>query len=87
MKKLQTGSIKDNHFDDLQASVNKWRIRRNEVVHGMVKSVPGNIHKDILDFNEEAKIVAIQGEQIAKSLCNWYKKVKAQLNKEKNKCN
>lgn len=71
-------AISDSFFADLQTSIDEWRERRNKVVHSMVKSVPGADHQDILDFKKEAEFVALQGERLAKSLCNWYKKIKKQ---------
>jgi len=51
-------------------------------VHGMVKSVAGATHHDILDFKKEAKLVAVEGERLAKSLSNWYGREKTKLAKK-----
>jgi len=70
--------IRDSFFTDLQTEIDKWREDRNKVVHGMVKSIPGTDHQDILNFKKEAELIALKGERLAKSLCNWYKKMKKQ---------
>ena len=77
--------IKTKHFSDLRTAVDEWRKRRNKVVHGMVKSVPGTDHDDVLNFLEEAKLVALEGDALAQALSDWGKKVKPQLNKSKAK--
>jgi hypothetical protein len=51
----------------------------------MVKSVPGTDHDDVLNFLEEAKLVALEGDALAQALSDWGKKVKPQLNKSKAK--
>ena len=71
-------TICDSFCHDLQSEIDDWRMRRNKVVHSMVKSIPGDDHLDILDFKKEAELVALKGERLAKSLCNWCKKIKQQ---------
>lgn len=72
-------AICDSFCHDLQSEIDEWRLSRNEVVHSMVKSVPGAGHQDVLNFKKEAEEVARKGERLAKSLCNWYKKIKKQM--------
>lgn len=72
-------SIVDDHFCDLQISVDEWRNRRNKIVHGIVKSHPGAAPPDVLDFKREAELAARQGERLAKSVCNWYVREKARI--------
>jgi hypothetical protein len=52
--------ILTTYFPDLRAAIEEWRKRRNRVVHGMVKSLPGAEHADVLDFLKEAEFVAFQ---------------------------
>ncbi len=75
-------AICDSFCHDLQSEIDEWRVHRNEVVHGMVKSIPGTDHKDILNFKKEAELVALKGERLAKSLCNWCKKIKEQMSRQ-----
>jgi hypothetical protein len=68
--------IPTKHFPDLRTAVDEWRRRRNKVVHGMVKSVPGSAHEEVLDFLEEAKLVALQGDALAIAIADWGKRMK-----------
>jgi len=75
--------IPTKYFHDLRSAIDEWRKRRNSVVHGMVKSVPGSNHNDVLDFLEEAKFVALQGEALARAISDWARKTKRQFNESK----
>ncbi len=63
--------VKSTDFNNLQQSVNDWRKRRNLVVHGMVKSHPGTATAYIMDFLEEAKLAAKEGELLARAVSHW----------------
>ena len=67
------------YFPDLRSAVDEWRKHRNRVVHGMVKSMPGAQHGDVLDFLREAEFVAFQGVALAHAVSDWVKKAKKQL--------
>jgi hypothetical protein len=67
------------HFPDLRSAVDEWRKHRNQIVHGMVKSMPGAQHSDVLDFLKEAEFVAFQGEALALAVSDWVKKAKKQF--------
>jgi len=69
-------SIPVRYFPDLRFAVEEWRKHRNQVVHGMVKSVPGAQHCDVLDFLKEAEFVAFQGEALARAVSDWVRKAK-----------
>jgi hypothetical protein len=71
------------HFPDLKSAVDEWRKRRNLVVHGMVKSMPGTHHGDLLDFLKEAEFVAYQGRVLALAVSDWTKKFKRQFERIK----
>jgi hypothetical protein len=71
------------YFPDLGSAVDEWRKHRNRVVHGMVKSMPGAQHGDVLDFLKEAEFVAFQGEALAHAVSNWVKTGKKQFIKRK----
>lgn len=62
-------------FTNLQQTLKKWKNDRNHVVHGIVKSA-GVKHDDVLDFFKEAERIAREGEQIANSVNNWYRRYK-----------
>jgi hypothetical protein len=78
-KKRVPEPIAATHFPDLHAAVDEWRKRRNLVVHGMVKSMPGAQHGDVLDFLKEAEFVAFQGKALALAVSDWTKKFKRQF--------
>lgn len=63
-------------YRDLQTAVCEWRKRRNNVVHGMVKSHPGTATDSVIDFLEEAKLTAEQGKRLARAVGYWVKKMK-----------
>jgi len=67
--------IREPRFTNLQKSLLDWKNDRNHVVHGIVKSA-GDKHDDVLDFFREAERIAREGEQIAKSVNNWYRRLK-----------
>jgi imidazolonepropionase-like amidohydrolase len=66
------------YFPDLCSAVDEWRKHRNQVVHGMVKSMPGAQHGDVLDFLKEAEFVAFQGEALAHAVSEWVRRAKKQ---------
>jgi hypothetical protein len=68
--------IAEGAYSHLQAAVDDWRIRRNKVVHGMVKSHPDSEPDDVESFLEEARRAAQEGERIASAVCEWHKKTK-----------
>jgi imidazolonepropionase-like amidohydrolase len=69
------------YFPDLCSAVDEWRKHRNRVVHGMVKSMPGAQHGDVLDFLKEAEFVAFQGKALAHAVSDWVKKAKKRSTK------
>jgi hypothetical protein len=75
-KKIVPAPITDPFFPDLQCAADEWRKRRNHVVHGTVKSMPGSVHHDIGTFKEEAERCAKDGQRIAMSICNWCEREK-----------
>jgi hypothetical protein len=75
-KKAVPTAISDAHFQDLQSATDEWRKRRNFIVHGTVKSLPGSAHHDIGTFKQEAERCATEGKRIAMSVCNWCEREK-----------
>ncbi|HEV2800978.1 MAG TPA: hypothetical protein VGW12_10800 [Pyrinomonadaceae bacterium] len=79
-------AITDKRYSNLQVEVFLWKNRRNHLVHGIVKSAPGTAPQDVLDFRKEAECAARDGEDIAKSVCNWYRRTKKKLTGENVDC-
>jgi hypothetical protein len=69
-------SVSEGMYADLPAAVDQWRIWRNKVVHGMVKSHPDGEPDEVTSFLEEAQRAAQQGAQLASAVCEWHKKIK-----------
>lgn len=76
-KKLAGNTLPEGLADDVDA----WRKKRNSVVHGLVKSVPGRPTDDIDSFLDKAEQTALTGERLAREVSLWHKQ---QLRKVKN---
>lgn len=59
---------------DLVNAVDLWREKRNEIVHGIVKSLPSTEHPDIEDFLAYARETAKEGEELAGKVRSWKNK-------------
>ena len=53
--------------------INKWKIARNQLIHGMVKSEPTTPTMHPEDFLILAQKSAKEGETLAKAVTNWHK--------------
>lgn len=74
----QNGShpVEQGDFNDLQKAVDNWRDERNYVVHGIVKSHPGDPTDPVIDFLGRAKQAAEDGKELARAIDNWHKRMK-----------
>jgi hypothetical protein len=68
---LQSGS-----YLDLIEAVDKWRRIRNEAIHAIVKSDPGESTQPIDLFLQKAQEAAEEGERLTREVCKWCKKEK-----------
>jgi uncharacterized protein Usg len=73
-KKQHPDPIALPDMDDLHAAVDAWRVNRNNIVHGIVKSHPGTATEDIDDFLATAEMAAARGERLAKAVSTWCRK-------------
>jgi len=73
--------IPTEYFPDLRIAADDWRRRRNKIVHGMVKSLPGANHGDVLNFLKEAELVALEGCALDRAIANWGRKHKRRFRK------
>jgi hypothetical protein len=71
--------VQSIEIENLQIEVDAWRARRNNVVHGMVKSYPGHPTEDLVNFIAEAKATAKEGEILAYAVSRWVQKTKTKL--------
>jgi hypothetical protein len=62
----------------LQSRLHDWRQRRNDVVHGLVKSSSGKYENHIDNFLEGAKESASEGKAIAREVSAWVQVFKKQ---------
>jgi Arc/MetJ-type ribon-helix-helix transcriptional regulator len=66
-------SKETQNLENLINAVDQWRNDRNEAIHAIVKSDPGEPTQDIDLFLRIAKEVAEQGTHLAKEVCKWHK--------------
>ncbi|PZO44114.1 MAG: hypothetical protein DCF19_02590 [Pseudanabaena frigida] len=66
--------IQSGSYPDLIEAVNQWRKTRNEAIHAIVKSDPGEPTQPINLFLQKAKEVAQEGEKLAREVSKWCKK-------------
>lgn len=55
----------------LHVRLNAWRVRRNDVVHGLVKSTVGKTDDHIENFLAAAELAAIEGKAVARAISSW----------------
>jgi Arc/MetJ-type ribon-helix-helix transcriptional regulator len=58
---------------DLIEAVDQWRNNRNDAIHAIAKSDPGEPTQDIDIFLKQAQEVAERGEYLAKAVCSWHR--------------
>lgn len=66
--------LEDKTFEDLGAAVAEWSAKRNNAIHGLVKSVPGTPTVDVDSFISDAKKAAAEGALLARKVSTWHKK-------------
>jgi Arc/MetJ-type ribon-helix-helix transcriptional regulator len=69
-EELKSGETQN--LANLINAVDQWRNDRNEAIHAIVKSDPGEPTQDIDLFLRTAKKVAEQGTYLAKEVCKWH---------------
>ncbi len=65
---------KDSNLNALMNEVDEWRCSRNQVIHAIVKSEPGQPTQQIDSFLEIAEKAARQGKTLAREVSKWCKK-------------
>ena len=70
------------HFDDetIFEELNKFRISRNNCIHAMVKSYPGNPTQKVSDFQKLAKETSLSGKTLTRKIDAWYTRMKKKHN-------
>ena len=59
-------------YGDLGAAVDEWRKERNAIVHGIVKSNPGEPTQNIQSFLARAERAANEGKSLARAVSDWH---------------
>lgn len=59
---------------DLISAIDAWRLKRNSVVHGMTKALPGQPTEPVSTFVERAADAASDGIRLAKEVQSWHRK-------------
>lgn len=73
--------LSSGNYSNLIEAVDQWRLSRNQIIHAIVKSKPGQPTQSVDLFLQQAKEAAKAGENIAKEICNWSKKKKRETEK------
>lgn len=64
----------DSLGKDLGSRVEVWRSRRNEVVHGLVKSEPGQPTAAVGTFIERCRETAVDGRALGREVQRWHQR-------------
>lgn len=70
------------HFDDetIFVELNKFRISRNNCIHAMVKSFPGNPTQKVSEFQKLAKETSLSGKTLTRKVDAWHSRMKKKHN-------
>ena len=60
----------------LHQRLDAWRDRRNDVVHGLVKSTAGKNDDHIENFLAAAELSAVEGQAVARAISSWVESFK-----------
>lgn len=60
----------------LHDELEKWRKKRNKLIHGFAKSLPGKPLTPVEDTLAAAQEAASEGEHLARRVCEWHRKEK-----------
>ena len=69
---------------DVRDRLDEWRMDRNEIVHKLVRSDPGEPTLPVDEFLEKAKQCCETGEDLSKQVVNWNKREKRNAERSEN---
>ncbi|MFM0603659.1 hypothetical protein PQR05_03905 [Paraburkholderia sediminicola] len=72
-KKLAGENLPSFESSNLADAVDDWREHRNEVVHGITKSLPGTAMPPLEEFIVRARETAERGAVLARLVSNWHR--------------
>jgi hypothetical protein len=73
-RKLAGASLIKSDGTDLGKTTDEWRIKRNQAVHGLVKSSPRSPPIPLDDFFALARQAAEEGKMLAREIQNWHRR-------------
>jgi hypothetical protein len=70
------------YYDDenLYNELNEFRFSRNNCIHAMVKSYPGNPTPKVSEFQKLAKETSINGKILTRRVDAWHTRMKKKIN-------
>jgi hypothetical protein len=70
------------YFEDenLYSELNKFRFARNNCIHAMVKSYPGNPTQQVSDFQKLARETSLSGKVLTRKVDVWHTRMKKKYN-------
>lgn len=74
--------LSKEHFDDeaLIKELEEFRFSRNNCIHAMVKSFPGNPTQKVSDFQKLAKETSLSGKVLTRKVDAWHTRMKKKYN-------
>jgi len=73
--------LSKQHFDDetLINELNEFRLSRNNCIHAMVKSFPGNPTQKVSEFQKLAKETSLSGKTLTRKVDAWHTRMKKNI--------
>lgn len=74
--------LSKEHFDDdaLIIELDEFRFSRNNCIHAMVKSFPGNPTQKVSDFRKLARETSFSGRVLTRKVDAWHTRMKKNYN-------
>ncbi len=74
--------LSKEHFDDvaLITELDEFRFSRNNCIHAMVKSFPGNPTQKVSEFQKLAKETSLSGRVLTRKVDAWHTRMKKKYN-------
>ncbi len=72
--------LRTNRYENLIQALDQWRILRNKAIHAIVKFESNDEARTVDEFLNKAREAAVEGEILAKEICNWCRKAKKEGN-------
>ncbi|MFP5229566.1 MAG: hypothetical protein ACLGXA_18285 [Acidobacteriota bacterium] len=80
------GTFPVHQTTDLGEAIDRWRVGRNAVVHGMTKSMPDTATHELQSYMKRVEEAARSGAALARAVSNWHRRQLASY-RNKNRVN